>query len=113
MLVLPFNKRWFLWLVGWCILFVLEASGQECEPCPQLHNRITSYAVEIGASGQECPVCVPCTICEYGYARTCTARHNAICSKTKLYDMEEGIIGIYVVCIALVYLWHHISVYGF
>ena len=101
--------------MGWCILYcaIHGTSAQECQPCPQLHNHITSYAVEIGASGQECPVCVPCTICAYGYARTCTARHDAICTKAKLYEMEEGVIGIYTVCIALVYLWHRISVYGF
>lgn len=79
-----------------------------CEPCPQLHNTITMYEMEIGASGQECPTCVPCTVCEYGYARVCTVRHDAICSKTKLYEMEDSGIALYAFVIVLVFIWHRL-----
>jgi hypothetical protein len=90
-----------------CAAIVLTTNA-ECPPCEQLQDTITLFEKQISASGLQCPVCVPCTICEYGYKRQCTEKQDAICSDDKLYEVEDSILILYGLLSSLLFLLYKI-----
>ena len=87
-----------------CAALLITTNAETCPPCTQLQNKITKYEKPISASGLQCPECVLCTICEYGYKKQCTETQDAICSDAKLYEVEDSILILYGIMSSLLFL---------